>query len=145
MWIIVPLTIIAVTCFFLYRRQPAPGVERGHVVDDSEDVLDAAEINTNYRGVSVMPGECPCPAVLDLGRKRFLTNEAPMLPIKDCNQPECNCYYQHFDDRRIDDRRHPFGSLTNCQLNARGGTEQRALNRRASDAEEVAPYTPDSD
>jgi hypothetical protein len=60
----------------------------------------------NWRAVSVVPGGAACEAALQLRARRFLTRDAPRLPLLDCNrQDECQCKYQHLPDRRGDPRR----------------------------------------
>ena len=59
-----------------------------------------------FRAVSIKPGNDCCQAVRDLGDKRFLTLEAPQLPLQDCSEyASCTCKYQKWDDRRQEDRR----------------------------------------
>jgi len=60
----------------------------------------------NYRGVEVIssPGEC-CEAARAIEGRRFLTDELPMLPLRDCDVAECKCTYKRFEDRRTDSRR----------------------------------------
>ena len=59
-----------------------------------------------WHGVSVKPGPGAC-SVADNGRaRRWLSREAPMLPLPGCSRPEsCRCTYQHHEDRRSMDRR----------------------------------------
>jgi hypothetical protein len=64
-----------------------------------------------WRAVEVF---CPpeaelCPAVTGLLERRFLVREAPPLPIRDCANPHCRCYYEHLEDRRQGDRRAGHG------------------------------------
>jgi hypothetical protein len=62
--------------------------------------------------VSVETGLTPCAAAIALSDRRFLSNEAPPLPLPDCDSDSCGCRYAHHDDRRSgDDRRMPFFSL----------------------------------
>lgn len=62
--------------------------------------------------VSVESGLTPCAAALALSHRRFLSNEAPSLPLPDCDSDSCGCRYAHHDDRRSgDERRMPFVSL----------------------------------
>lgn len=57
--------------------------------------------NKNWLGVKVVPGNGACEAALRLRERRFLTREAPRLPLPDCNrQNQCQCKYQHLPDRR---------------------------------------------
>jgi hypothetical protein len=37
--------------------------------------------------------------------QRFLSREAPQLPLKDCASASCTCRYQHHEDRRRGPRR----------------------------------------
>jgi len=54
-----------------------------------------------WHAVSVKPGPGACP-VADTGRdRRWLSREAPMLPLPGCTRPDsCRCTYQHHEDRR---------------------------------------------
>ena len=59
-----------------------------------------------YPGVEVIPGsrDC-CAAVTVIAGRRLLADEAPHLPLANCDQPRCRCRYQQYDDRRTDARR----------------------------------------
>jgi hypothetical protein len=47
-----------------------------------------------------------CEAVLALRGRRFLSAQAPRLPIPECSQPQnCQCSYRHYSDRRAGLRR----------------------------------------
>ena len=55
---------------------------------------------------SVVKGDYTCPAAMAMREKRFLSGEAPQLPLADCGNPRrCACYYQHHSDRRSNKRR----------------------------------------
>ncbi len=60
-----------------------------------------------FHGVSIQSEEFgACEAAQALENVRFLSDDAPMLPLSDCSNPAgCRCRYQHFDDRRTDARR----------------------------------------
>ena len=50
--------------------------------------------------------EKSCDAVAALEGQRFLSDEAPLLPLSDCDNPQgCKCVYEHFDERRDSLRR----------------------------------------
>src|ERR1700693_2283500 len=56
--------------------------------------------------VSVVAGPVACPATVGLRHKRFLSDEAPSLPLPECSSPwRCKCIYRHFSDRRATPRR----------------------------------------
>lgn len=77
-------------------------------------------------------GSC-CNAVRAVETQRFLSAEAPGLPLADCSTPNrCQCKYRHHTDRREDPRRD-----TEVGLPDRGfaGLNRRFLSgRRTSDA-----------
>lgn len=58
-----------------------------------------------FHAVSIKPGRTSCEAVNAVEDVRFLSNEAPQLPLPDCTNPDCRCTYQHYDDRRTGPRR----------------------------------------
>lgn len=59
-----------------------------------------------YAGVEIIPrkGAC-CSAVRATAGQRFLTYEAPLLPLPDCDMARCNCRYRQVPERRTDIRR----------------------------------------
>ena len=62
---------------------------------------DTKESDRRWHAVSVKPGPGAC-NVADSGRdRRWLSREAPMLPLPGCTRPDsCRCTYQHHEDRR---------------------------------------------
>lgn len=50
-----------------------------------------------------------CDAVKEIHGKRFLSSEAPSLPLPECNQ-KCRCHFKHHEDRRSDERRDAFSA-----------------------------------
>lgn len=53
----------------------------------------------------VAPHEGSCHEARSVAGKRFLASEAPRLPMRDCDRPECHCTYRRHPDRRQDVRR----------------------------------------
>jgi hypothetical protein len=84
-----------------------------------------------YRAVSI---QCPaegCAAAKALDKKRFLTREAPVLPLKDCDQATCHCSYAHHADRRsVDDDRRSIHSLQTELYTRTAGQERRTRRGR---------------
>jgi hypothetical protein len=74
---------------------------------------------TRWYAVSVIPGKRCCLAAKQVLRKRWLSAEAPRLPLERCDQRTCECRYQHHTDRRGVPRRrvdrealpHPFDGV----------------------------------
>ena len=59
-----------------------------------------------WHAVSVAPGYHCCAEAKALEGQRFLSRDAPPLPLKDCNRgAECSCRYEHHEDRRKGPRR----------------------------------------
>jgi hypothetical protein len=58
-----------------------------------------------YHAVTIAPGPRACTAARELRGRRFLSREAPVLPLKNCGSAECECRYEHYEDRRKGGRR----------------------------------------
>jgi hypothetical protein len=69
-----------------------------------------------------------CEAVKKLEGKRFLSKEAPRLPLPDCGAEHCRCRYVHFKDRRGDDRRTLYKSPLFVSADRRAITARRQLH-----------------
>ena len=62
--------------------------------------------NEPWHAVRVVAGDLACTAVAKLENARFLSTQAPQLPLHDCSHPSrCKCTYRHFSDRRAAPRR----------------------------------------
>jgi hypothetical protein len=55
---------------------------------------------TKWYSVSVVPGKRCCTAAKQVARKRWLSADAPRLPLEKCDLRTCECRYQHHTDRR---------------------------------------------
>jgi hypothetical protein len=55
---------------------------------------------TRWSAVTVVPGPRGCLAVRGLTHRRYLSAEAPRLPVPECNAGLCECRYKHHADRR---------------------------------------------
>ena len=61
---------------------------------------------SQWHAVEVQSSRTCCPAAQALKGKRFLSAEAPMLPLSDCTRPgACACAYKKYPDRRTETRR----------------------------------------
>ena len=58
-----------------------------------------------FHAVSIAPGARACAAARELAERRFLSGDAPSLPLKDCGSSQCECRYLHHGDRRKGGRR----------------------------------------
>jgi hypothetical protein len=59
-----------------------------------------------YKAVVIVAAEEACAAAGQLRGKRFLSRNAPRLPLQECTrQDQCECKYRHLGDRRGPPRR----------------------------------------
>jgi hypothetical protein len=80
-----------------------------------------------WHAVSVVAGPLHCPAVEGLRDKRFLSDQAPLLPLPECSSPSrCKCVYRHFADRRGAARR---ATDSGMPATPRTGEERREKKR----------------
>ena len=84
-----------------------------------------------YHAVSIHTGSAACLQAKALKRKRFLSSEAPQLPLAGCTSGKCHCVYQHHPDRRAGngDRR-AIGSTTRGMFGSDGDGERRLSRGR---------------
>lgn len=82
-----------------------------------------------YRCVAIKHGVKSCAAAGDLEGRRFLPDEAPLLPLPNCASGTCRCSYARFDDRRDDERRHSHalgrGFADAGKMERRGAMDRR--------------------
>ena len=67
-----------------------------------------------FDAVSIVPGSknC-CDAAKKIVGMRFLREQTPIFPLDECDQyDKCECKYDHWDDRRQDERRDFDKNLT---------------------------------
>jgi len=86
-----------------------------------------------YHAVSIRPGLESCTVAQKRADERFLSAEAPPLPLARCDKNKCTCRYQHHEDRRSGSRRaSDYGH--NASANQFSGRNRRvASGRRSSD------------
>jgi hypothetical protein len=65
-----------------------------------------------WHSVSIIRGRQACATVAELNGRKWLSAEAPQLPIKGCDAKHCECRYRHHADRRSDDRRETDGLVS---------------------------------
>jgi hypothetical protein len=95
--------------------------------------LQVHRITNPYHAVSIKAGPSCRQTQLQYGGRRFLSAEAPLLPLPTCDVSACKCQYVHHDDRRADsDRRLRDVWSTNGKL-AEGGDRRRLHGRRVTD------------
>jgi hypothetical protein len=68
----------------------------------------AGKREEKFSAVSIQIGPGACTAAKYLRGKRFISTQAPELPLSRCDISDCKCKYVYHKDRRAeDDRRFP--------------------------------------
>jgi hypothetical protein len=124
----------------MLRRQPphsmpiSSSVKRlaGQPTPASRSSARPASIPKQWHAISIDAKASSCAAAQELRKKRFLSKEAPILPLANCSNPgSCPCTYKHHDDRRGKSRR---GDGTGMTGNAKKHGDERRISRgRRSD------------
>lgn len=83
-----------------------------------------------WHAVTLVPGATACAAAMACKDRRYLSFEAPRMPLEGCDAARCDCTYRHFTDRRGTARRTVYKRAGQ----ARVGSDRRGnRGRRASD------------
>ncbi len=84
-----------------------------------------------YHAVSIVPGKAACPAAFRFSGLRFLSRQAPPLPLPTCDSSHCECRFKHHKDRRAGLRRRSDQGMMTGIYN--GAERRRIGGRRAED------------
>lgn len=85
----------------------------------------------SYSSVEIQADEDCCDQIKPFIGRRYLSVEAPKLPLAECNAKRCNCRYRHYADRRDDhERRDVITTASELYVNA-GNADRRERRRRA--------------
>lgn len=98
--IVVATTLIDRARGMFLRAEPVTAAKTGQ-----PDKPARKPSTTPYHAVSIQPGRQCCHESRALEGQRFLSREAPSLPLKHCTAATCTCHYLHHDDRRTGPRR----------------------------------------
>lgn len=87
----------------------------------------ATGIPKQWHAISVEAKPLSCAAAQDLRKKRFLSQEAPALPLEGCTKgANCPCTYKHHEDRRGKGRRKEESGMPS---NAKSQSSERRISR----------------
>jgi hypothetical protein len=90
----------------------------------------AARTDTTWHAVSILPGADACGACHRFTGYRFLSRQAPPLPLPTCDAFQCTCRYRHHKDRRAGPRRRSDIGLMPAVYR---GMERRGVRGRRTD------------
>ena len=100
-----------------------------------------ATSSTAYHAVAIKAGPHACAAANEIAGTRYLSAEAPTLPLPDCNVVDCQCSFVHYKDRRTGkDRRSPFSPAGSPATTGRFETERRAGSDRRENSDDYDIY-----
>lgn len=101
---------------------------------------------TPYHAVAIRCNDNSCQVAIDSQFQRHLSAEAPLLPLDGCDRPDqCECRYQHYEDRRGEPRRRSDHGLSN-QSDSNREERRQVKSRRAEDVpEEEQPFSVSED
>lgn len=86
--------------------------------------------DTTYHAVSIVMGPNACTAAHRFTSKRFLSRQAPPLPLPTCDAFHCECRFRHHKDRRAGPRRRSDIGLAPAGF---AGAERRSAGGRRKD------------
>jgi hypothetical protein len=88
-------------------------------------------ISNPWHAVSVVPSAGACAKARSLSRLRFLSKDAPQLPLQSCDARSCKCHYRHHEDRRRLRRRASDGVSIGSSRRWSGTERRQGADRRA--------------
>jgi len=111
----------------------------GKTVDQSrpEDKKQGAPAGP-YHSVTIKSLRSSCVTARALKDIRFLSREAPALPLEDCDVATCSCRYEHHTDRRGGPRR--GAEMGAAKIPSMSGEEKRLERDRRSTSEVINQY-----
>jgi hypothetical protein len=122
------IVFVGILAWFLVRLLPGRGSSGKRANKD-------ATAARPFSAVSVFPAPTACEAARAIKGNRFLSVEAPLLPLPQCTAERCHCIYHHHADRRTGngDRR-ALGSagallLGNTSKNRRSSAGRRGIDK----------------
>jgi len=111
----------------------------GETVDQSRPEDDKQETTAGpYHSVTILSLRSSCVTARALKGIRFLSKEAPALPLEDCDIAICNCRYKHHADRRDGPRRGEEQGA--ARIPSMSGEEKRQERDRRSTAEVIKEF-----
>lgn len=113
-YILLLAAVVLTICWLVFQKlQHRYGEYRRELairkMQEKRQQREASTGGPSFRAVSIVPARPCCKLARRYASTRYLTAEAPHLPLAGCRMPNCHCRYEHHADRRVEDRRNPFG------------------------------------
>jgi hypothetical protein len=96
------LILVGIFALFWLIRRLFPARPRPHL--PSPEHHHAHSQGSAYQAVSIHCYEGACAEAQAIQGTRYLTAEAPVIPLATCKADKCRCVYQHHEDRRSGER-----------------------------------------
>jgi len=116
------VVIVILMLLFLWFRRQRAGAQ------SDPDLSGQAVADKRYHAVSIELSSTACDGARALADQRFLSSEAPRIPLPDCSAAECECRFVHYEDRRGEQNRKTDDQPSDSD--ATGDTADRAGERR---------------
>lgn len=100
-----------------------------------KQLLESSEValaRPSYRCVKIEAGSNACQHVQVLLEKPILVDNAPRLPLPDCNTAQCSCKFLRYDDRRSGEDRRTSSAEAAANAKIYADKRVRRDRRRAS-------------
>ena len=88
------------------------------------------QVDRTFHAVSIIAGPNACGAAHRFAGHRFLSRQAPRLPLPTCDAFNCQCRFKHHQDRRSGARRRSDIGLLPANY---AGAERRNMRGRRRD------------
>jgi hypothetical protein len=117
------LVVSAGAAYWFVSRRPA--------VPSSRPPPPRSKEGGRFGAVQIRPRLGACRAAQLLQGHRFLSKDAPPLPLRECSAARCACTFSKLPDRRIDGRRIEHGGLHTTLFIAANRRTKRDRRRAA--------------
>lgn len=94
-----------------------------------------------YHAVEIRCSAGACEAAEAASDRRYLSKDAPLLPLAACDRPaHCKCRYRHYEDRRTEQRR-GGDAMEPPELRSTAEERRNSQGRRTEDRADAADET----
>ena len=126
---IVGIAVIALVYFFIRQKEQATDK---HPIASRPTKKKSA---TTFHAVSIKYEPTACSAAKSLDGKRFLSDAAPRVPLAECDVLDCQCRFEHYEDRRDREERRNSDQSGIAEESGEFKTEHRLAPRDRRDIE----------